>query len=250
MSWLMNGPLVVLAFGALFAALRMREPTVHEGEAETGWRGVRQAGHWIWTTSFALALICFVLVLDSAMRIFVTLQASYYRMIGISESMFGVLGAVFAAMGFLGPRVARKLIATRSANTNFCVVAVLVFGGLVGASLVSSWVGVLFVMVMSAAWSLLNFFSSHYLNAVTDSSRRATVLSFRSLAGNLAYGAAGWAYALLFKALAGGERPPSGSAREELVFADSLIWIPIAFGVLAVPVHLWAMRIKQMRARP
>lgn len=241
---------LAMSLGALVAALRMREPTVHEGDAETGWRGVLQAGHWIRTTGFALALICFVLVLDSAMRIFVTLQASYYRMIGIQESVFGLLGAGFAAMGFLAPRIARRMLATRSPYANFLVVAILVFGGLVGAAYSSTWIGVLFVMLMSAAWSLLNFFSSQYLNAVTESSRRATVLSFRSLAGNLAYGSAGWAYALLFSHLGGGERPPSGSAAEEVVFMQSLIWIPVAFGVLAVPLYLWALRIKPMRARP
>ena len=38
-----------------------------------------------------------VLVLDSAMRLFMTLVSSYYRFIGIPESLFGVVSAVFAA---------------------------------------------------------------------------------------------------------------------------------------------------------
>ena len=51
-----------------------------------------------------------------------------------------------------------------------------------------------------------------------------------------------------FYHVAGGTRPPSGSAEELSVLGDTLIWIPITFGVLVVPLFLWAMRIKKMRS--
>jgi len=239
---------LLMSFGALYAAWRMTEPDAGDdcAPSETGWRGVLQAGKWIVASRFALLVILFVLVLDSAMRLFMTLVAGYYRFLGIPESLFGVVSAVFAGMGFFVPRIAQRMVAKRSGLTNFTVVAVIVFGSLTGAALSSNWIGILFTLLMSTGWGLLGFFTSHYLNAATDSSRRATVLSFRSLAGNLTYGLAGWLYALLFAHLAGGTRPPSGSAEEMEVLSDTLIWIPIAFAAMIVPVFLFSFRSKRM----
>jgi hypothetical protein len=97
--------------------------------------------------------------------------------------------------------------------------------------------------------NLLNFFGSHYLNAVADSSRRATVLSFKSLANNLAYGAVGWGFAFLMRILAGGERPPPGSDVEESVFAQALVAAPITLAVASIPLLGWAARLRKMRTR-
>jgi MFS family permease len=241
---------LAMSFGALFVALRMTEPDVQSDPAElpleTGWRGVAQAARWIVATRFALVAILFFLVLDSPMRIFMTMQASYFRMVEIPESMFGVIFAVFSSIGIFAPRVATALVKNCAPAVNFLIVAVIVMLGLFGAAFSSSWIGVLWVLTLSWAWALLSFFSSHYLNAVTDSGRRATVLSFKSLAGNLTYGAAGWAYALLFAHLGGGTRPPSGSAEEMEVLAQTLVWIPATFGVLSLPLFLWALRSKKM----
>ena len=45
----------------------------------------------------------------------------------------------------------------------------------------------------------VSFFASHYLNEITDSHHRATVLSFKGLAFNLAYGMIGIFFALLMQ---------------------------------------------------
>lgn len=237
---------LLMSLGALAVALRMREPKLGDAPSETGWRGVVAAARWIVATRFALCVILFVLVLDSAIRLFLTLVSGYYRLIGIPEGAFGLLGAVFAGMGFFIPRLARGMVERRSGIANFLVVTLVMFAGLVGAALARNWSGVLFVMLMSAGFGLLNFFSSYYLNAATESSRRATVLSFRSLSGNLMYGLSGWLYALLFVAVAGGERPPSGSPEEMAVLGDTLIWIPVAFGAAIVPVFLYSLRSKRL----
>ena len=71
----------------------------------------------------------------------------------------------------------------------------------------------------------LNFFISDYLNKAVNSERRATVLSFRGLACNLAYGVLG----LLYMGLTFFLREELGSEQvgsEQLVFAATLEWLP------------------------
>ena len=48
---------------------------------------------------------------------------------------------------------------------------------------------------------LVSFFTSHYLNLITESHQRATVLSFKGMAFNLAYGLIGFLFALLITRL-------------------------------------------------
>jgi hypothetical protein len=74
------------------------------------------------------------------------------------------------------------------------------------------------------------FFVSHYLNRVTDSHQRATVLSFKGLSFNLAYGAIGLLYALLFSTLKASTVKESagmtGKTLENAVFMESMGWFP------------------------
>jgi hypothetical protein len=92
--------------------------------------------------------------------------------------------------------------------------------------------GLLWLVPLGVAMSLTQFYISHYLNkAVTDSGRRATVLSFRGLAFNLAYGGVGLLFAGLTHALAKNNTPDD-------VFVKALGWLPWYFmatvAVLAV----------------
>jgi MFS family permease len=233
---------LVLSLGAFFTAWRMEEPEVGREPAarpslREGWAAVLAAGRWIRMTPFALAIIGFWLVIDSVVRLFLTLTSSYFRMIAIPESLFGVLGAVFAALGFLSPSLAKALLRRGSPLAGFGAVAAFVLVGLVGIAAAGSWVGVLFVAVLGFGWHLLSFLGSHFLNEVTESSRRATVLSFKSLAGNLAYGGVGVAYALAYRTL----------GAEENVLARTLAWFPVALLLLLAPLFLWARRIPRMR---
>jgi MFS family permease len=240
---------LALSLGALAAAWRMKEPMLEEKTGprpslHEGWAEVLAAGRWIRATPFALAIIGFWLAIDSVVRLFLTLTSSYFRMVSIPESLFGVLGAVFSALGFLSPSLAQALLRRGSPLAGFGVVVALVLTGLVGIAVAGSWVGVAFVAVLGFGWHLLGFFGSHFLNEVTESGRRATVLSFKSLAGNLAYGGAGVVYALVFRTLARGGRSPG---LEESVLSRTLIWFPVALLLLLVPLFLWARRIPRMR---
>ena len=240
---------LALSLGALVAAWRMREPEVSEEPAtrpslREGWASVLAAGRWIRATPFALAIIGFWLAIDSIVRLFLTLTSSYFRMISIPEGLFGVLGAVFSALGFFSPSLAKALLRRGSPLAGFGAVAGFVLVGLVGVAVAGSWVGVAFVAVLGVGWHLLSFFGSHFLNEVTESRRRATVLSFKSLAGNLAYGGAGVVYALAFRFLGRGVRTANV---EESVLGQTLFWFPVVLVLLLAPLFVWARRIPRMR---
>jgi len=240
-----------LALGALAVSLLMREPKAAatdgtEPLASTA-GAIASAGRWILRARFPLALMLMSLLVDSNVRVFLTLTSTYYRLVDIPPGLFGVLGAGFAMLGFFVPSLARRMALTRTPLVNFTVVIVSVLAGVAGIAAVHRWWGVLFVAFLGVGFHLLNFFVSHYLNAATESSRRATVLSFKSLANNLAYGGAGWAFALLMRALAEGEPPPPGSAAEESIFAQALVALPLTLLVLSLPLLAWSTRLPRMR---
>jgi MFS family permease len=239
-----------LAVGAFLVSLAMREPrrADPDGVSLSSTAGaIAQAGRWILGARFPLALMLLNLVVDSGVRVFLTLTSTYYKMVGIPAGLFGVLGAVFGMLGFFVPSFARRMALSRTPLANFAAVVLTALAGVAGAALVHRWWSVLFVAFLGISFHLLGFFVSHYLNAATESSRRATVLSFKSLASNLAYGGAGWAFALLMRALARGEQPPPGSAAEELVFSQALLALPLGLSVVSVPLLLWAARLPRMR---
>jgi hypothetical protein len=77
------------------------------------------------------------------------------------------------------------------------------------------------------AASFLQFFVSGYLNSlITDSSLRATVLSFRSLAFNLAYGGVALLFAGLSSSLKLFALP---GASDDSIFIAALGWLPWYF---------------------
>jgi hypothetical protein len=82
---------------------------------------------------------------------------------------------------------------------------------------------------------LNNFFVSDYLNRITQSRERATVLSFKGLALNLAYGGVGLLYALLLSLLRRGLMSDQTTLvapdRDNLVFMQSMGAFPLYFTV-------------------
>jgi MFS family permease len=238
-----------LAGGAFVVALAMREPKAAAGASLTSTAAaIAGAGRWILGARFPLALMLLNLVVDSGVRVFLTLTSSFYRMVGIPAGLFGVLGALFAMLGFFVPSLARRMALARTPLLNFAAVLAAVLVGVTGVALVHRSWAVVFVAFLGAGFHLLGFFVSHYLNAATESSRRATVLSFKSLASNLAYGGAGWAFALLMRALAHGEPPPPGSGAEDHVFARALVALPLGLFALGLPLLAWSARLPRMRS--
>ena len=112
-------------------------------------------------------------------------------------------------------------------------------------------IGILPVVLVFVAMMLTSFCVSHYLNQLADSAHRATVLSFKGLAFNGAYGLIGVGYA----ALTTGLRQRVTAAHpawdhglvEEAAFRLSLVWFPgylLLVLALVVGFLFWSNRSK------
>jgi MFS family permease len=226
---------------ALLATLCLREPgrrATATVSARTTWRVTFKTGRWIAQTPLALGVILAGMCFDSIVRLFLTLASNYYRLIAVPEAAFGFIGSAFAVIGFLVPALARKLVLRWRIAGNLAFVAVLTLVGLSGAAFVWPVYGLLWLVPLGVAMSLTQFYISHYLNqVVTDSRQRATVLSFRGLAFNLAYGGVGLLFAGLTRAL-GQDNPPDD------VFVKALGWLPWYFVITVVVLAISWRRLK------
>jgi drug/metabolite transporter (DMT)-like permease len=112
-------------------------------------------------------------------------------------------------------------------RSNYRVVSLVALCGLVGVALAIPKWGVVLVVFFGLGFGLLNFFSSHYLNALVDSRHRATVLSFRGLALNLGFGGISLLYGAILRGLKEGDQ-----ATGSLAYRESLWWLPLIFAAL------------------
>ncbi len=183
------------AIASLVVALRMREswtvPPKSSLLASIGetWSSILQTGGWIWRTRAAFALILFGFVFDSIIRLFLTVASNFYRLIGIAEGWYGVIGTVVSMLGLLTAGLMEKSTRRMSGVTNFIWLGLAVLLGLIAAAHPQQgWLGLVLILPLFMSMRFLQFFLSHYMNAVVDSTQRATALSFRGLSMNLAYG--------------------------------------------------------------
>lgn len=92
------------------------------------------------------------------------------------------------------------------------------------------YLGLLPMMLVFVDMMLTSFFTSHYLNQIIESHQRATVLSFKGLAFNAAYGMIGILYAGLIQHLRQDQQlqHPQWSAAliENEAFRQSIGWFP------------------------
>lgn len=214
---------------ALLVTLRLRESSAPKAatSADATCRATLATGRWILATPVVLAVILGGFCFDSVVRLFLTIASNYYRLIKLPEATFGLIGSAFALLGFFTPPLARRLAQRFGMAGNFAVVGALILAGLIGVSFVVPVYGLIFLLPLGVSISLTGYFVSHYLNAaVTDSAQRATVLSFRGLAFNLAYGTVGLLFAGLTRALQHHGNP-------DVVFAEALGWLPWYFVVTA-----------------
>ena len=232
------------AVGAVFVSLAMKEPpqeTECGGESSL-WSGILATGKWILRHPFVYALILAALVHDSVVRIFLTTASEYYRLIQIPIAWFGVIGAAFAGIGIFTPRLAEWLVQHRSIRLNYGIVSACTLLGLIGVALAIPIWGVLMAAFFAVGFGLLNFFTSFYLNAEVDSSRRATVLSFRGLALNLGFGALSVVYGgilRLLRSTPADASPEALAAASDNAFRESLFWLPEIFLFLLAGLWLY-----------
>jgi MFS family permease len=231
----------VLALLAFVSTLKMTEPEQEAADSDPSTRSVKQtlavtlnAGIWIVKTPFVLWVMLFGMLLDGTIRMVITLSSQYYRMIGIPESIFGVMGSVVALLGVVVPKIARQIAENRSPKAALLITAGLAVAGLAAMNGFWHWVGIVPALVTFAAMNFTGFFVSFYINRETDSRQRATVLSFKGLSYNISYGLLGVAYALVLKLAKTGVDSASGLSPEMIenqVFVDTFFWFPLFFTV-------------------
>lgn len=201
-----------------------------------------QAGTWILRTPFALVIILFAMMYDHILRMVITMTSQFFRLILLPEASFGVIGASMSFIGLFLPKLAEKMVARFTPLQNMLWLTLITMIALVGNALFIPYFGVLFLLFVSSGLMLTNFFTSHYLNRITDSDRRATVLSFKGLAYNLAYGFIGMAFAALMAATKTSQRADTPGLDEivieNLAFKAAIpMFIPyalLAIGITAL----------------
>lgn len=227
------------AVACLVVTLRMTETrapapqsSIMQSIRET-WVSILHTGGWMWRTKAAFALILFGLVFDSIIRLFLTVASNFYRLVGIEEGWYGVIGTGVSLLGLVTASLMEKSAKVMTARQNFIWLALVVFGGLMAAAHPQpGWAGIALVVPLFLSMRFLQFFLSHYLNEIVDSEQRATALSFRGLTINLAYGSLtllfGWQTSWVADHL-------KLSAEDPRVFAESLKLWPWWFaGTIAV----------------
>lgn len=237
---------LTLVFGllALAATLKMRDPRacpeqpgLQRRAASLGAmsRVTLQAGGWILRTPFALAVILFAMTFDHTLRMIVTLTSKYYRLISLPEASFGLIGSAVAVLGLFVPRIARIMTERFSPGRNALVLSVFLLVVLMLLTLFIPYLGLLPMMAVFIGMMLTSFFTSHYLNTITESHQRATVLSFKGLAFNAAYGCIGLGFSVLIQHFRTGQTAlhPEWSALlvEDQAFQAAIRCFPWYLGV-------------------
>jgi MFS family permease len=229
---------LLMAILTLLTALRLRETgrrnyQMGAGQGTTikeAFKLTFVAGRWILKTPFALVIILAGLQFDNCIRMIITLRSQYYRLIDLPEAIFGLIGSGLALLGLIMPRLARSLVQKHSPAFNLGIMCGLTLIGLIGMTFFWPIIGLIPVIILTAVLYLQNFFQSQYLNRVANSHQRATVLSFKGLSFNLAYGLIGVLYSFLLAHLrlqVNDAQPQiAGAQLEDLIFIKSIVWFP------------------------
>lgn len=223
----------ILAICAFITTLKMEDPDSGPAATDIKTKQVRQAfsltlkaGLWIFKTPFALSVILFGMLFDGIIRMVITLSSQYYRMIELPESTFGIIGSFVAMFGLVIPKMARKIAENHSPSHALWITTFLTATGLSTMSFFWPYAGLIPALITFSAMYFTGFFVSFYINQITSSNQRATVLSFKGLAYNISYGVLGILYALLLKIKKQGL---TSEDIENTIFIDTFSGFPITF---------------------
>ncbi len=250
---------LVLGLLAMITTLSMKDPQVggpkHSRDSSLleiiskAWKLTWQVGHWILITPFALVVILFGMTCDHTLRMIVTMNSQYLRLINYPEASFGLIGSGIGMLGIIVPKVARSMTGRYTPVQNLMILILITMAGLWGLASFVPYYGLVPLVLVFVGMMLTSFFTSHYLNRITSSEKRATVLSFKGLSFNLAYGMIGLFYAGLMKYLREKQHMVHAGIPEQLAenqaFQESIAWFPwYTFSILVVLVVFsgWYMR--------
>ncbi|MGJ8652179.1 MAG: MFS transporter [Opitutaceae bacterium] len=221
----------------LLMAVRMKEPplekslTVRETLSQS-WRQSLSAAKWIWTTPLPMGIILAAMILDSSIRQFLTLASEYWNVIHLPIASYGLIGSGMALMGLFVPRLARHMADHGTPVRNFLLTVTAVFVGLYGLAMAIPLWGIAPAVLLYASIQLTGYFVSRYLNEVAPSEQRATVLSFRGLSTNFAFGVVSMLYSgmiVMLRSKHSGNAELTGEDLQQTIFVDSLTWLPLYF---------------------
>ncbi len=213
----------------IVASLNMTESDAGPKPAVHGNKGparslTLKAGLWIIRTPFVLTVMLFGMLFDGVIRMVITLSSQYYRVIGLPESLFGVMGALTAVLGLVIPKLARIIAETYRPAHALGITFSVALAGLWAMNFFWPHLGAVPALAVFSAMYFNGFFISFYINQMASSDQRATVLSFKGLACNVFYGTLGLAYAALVKAKRLGL---DLSDPENQIFMDTFCWFPV-----------------------
>ncbi|WP_193210489.1 MFS transporter, partial [Luteolibacter marinus] len=228
----------VQAILCLWITMRMEE-TPHESgnvraRCASAFRVTLRTARMAFTTRSIAVVILGGLLIDSVARNFATVNSEYYRLIGIPEWAFGLIGAAVGAGSFFVPSIAARLNKRFSALGVLGIAALLAIVALALLASAWPWFGVLPAALLMTLLGLVGFTVSRHLHASAESSQRATLLSVRGLAFNLGYGACSLGFSMLLAQL----RLTAGDD----AFRAALQWQLPVFAVIISIFFLWAWR--------
>lgn len=222
-----------MALATLAVALGFREPASLRPQSDQplsvaireSFRRTFRAGGWILRTPAALMLILVGLFYDSIVRLYYTVNSIWFETIGFEPRWFGAISVAGSLTGLLAATLGGWLMARRLPSFNFGLLTVLVFVGLLSLAFPIRYWSVLFLPGLWLGMRLLHFFLSTYLNRVTPSEDRATVLSFRGLTMNLSYGLVTWGFGMQTAWLRGREGASGDEAvATRVIFTEAVSW--------------------------
>ena len=194
---------------------------------------------WVFTNPATLVIVVIGMAIDCVVRNFATINSSYYRLIELPEWSFGFIGASLGLLGYVVPTVAANMNKRFGTMTCFGIIACVALVGLIGIARADSRWGLFPAMLLMTTLGFLGFTMSRALNRETGSTRRATVLSVKGLAFNLAYGSFSLGFSLV---IASFPKEPAGEA-----LRGALMW-QVPFFAITVFGLLWWGRWKLLRA--
>ncbi|MFM2199341.1 MAG: hypothetical protein RLZZ505_2773 [Verrucomicrobiota bacterium] len=233
------------ALACVCITLRMVEPkhANHESVAKACGSALKltlSTAKWVFTNPATLVIVMAGMAIDCVVRNFATINSSYYRLIELPEWSFGFIGASLGLLGYVVPTIAAEINKRFDTLTCLCIIACVALVGLVGIVPAAPWWGIAPAMLLMTTLGFLGFTMSRALNRESDSARRATVLSVKGLAFNLAYGAFSLGFSLLLTSF---PKEPDGVA-----LRSALLW-QVPFFAFTVFFLLWWGRGRLLRAR-